>query len=68
MIEIFYLLQTIETYYKSVLAIGGMLLICLASTSCACGGGGCSVGGTETHQALNQRLKTANVEVATWKK
>lgn len=57
MIEINELIQTIITYYKSILSVLIMLLITLASTSCACGGGGCSVGGESTHQALNQRLK-----------
>jgi hypothetical protein len=65
------LIQTILTYYKSILAIAASVLICLTTTSCACGGGGCSIGGTETHQILNQRLLNArfsNSEVQQWEK
>ena len=56
MVEIETLLQILQNYYKSVFAIGGMLLITLASTSCACAGLSCSVGTESTHKALNDRL------------
>lgn len=61
MSEIQEVIQTILTYYKSILAIAASVLICLTTTSCACGGGGCSIGGTETHQILNQRLQQAKL-------
>lgn len=31
-------------------------IICLLSTSCACAGLSCSIGGVETHKALNDRM------------
>lgn len=52
---------------KMLVAVFWMVLIALSCTSCACGGGGCSVGGTETHQLLNQRLNQAKLaRVQNW--